>query len=215
MPGEPGPAPSPAGAEIWPSVAPFGEAGQISASIIVLAFLCSSAGSTFASKGGRNHTWPPTAQTTGLDRVSAPGIAARSPEPGIRCGRLPGADDLGHRAVRAAEMLPAHAVGMLDRADELHLGGKHRRAGGVEVADPEACHVHSLPGDGDADDVPEQADRLGVPVVADGARAGAGRSILTRSGSCSSWVPNGVAFTLPQPVTRGSSGRTLGVIGGL
>jgi hypothetical protein len=54
-----------------------------------LPFLCSSAGSTFASKGGKNHTWPPTAQTTGLDRVSDPGIAARSPEPGIRCGRTP------------------------------------------------------------------------------------------------------------------------------
>src|SRR6202042_3002397 len=26
----------------------------------------SSAGSTFASPGGSNHTWPPTAQTTGL-----------------------------------------------------------------------------------------------------------------------------------------------------
>ena len=89
MPGEPGQAPPPAAAEAWPSVAPFGEAGQISASIIVLAFLCSSAGSTFASKGGKNHTWPPTAQTTGLDRVSDPGIAARSPEPGIRCGRTP------------------------------------------------------------------------------------------------------------------------------
>lgn len=36
MPGEPGQAPSPAAAEVWPSVAPFGEAGQISASIIVL-----------------------------------------------------------------------------------------------------------------------------------------------------------------------------------
>src|SRR5690348_17725154 len=89
MPGEPGRAPPPTAVEVWPSVAPFGEAGQISASIIVLAFLCSSAGSTFASKGGKNHTWPPTAQTTGLDRVSDPGIAARSPEPGIRCGRTP------------------------------------------------------------------------------------------------------------------------------
>jgi len=51
---------------------------------------------------------------------------------------LPQADDLGHRAVRAAEMLPAHAASVLDRADELHLGGKHRRTGGIEVADTEA-----------------------------------------------------------------------------
>src|SRR5262249_914814 len=73
MPGEPGRAPPPAAAEVWPSVAPFGEADRISVSIIVLAFLCSSAGSTFASPGGNNHTWPPTAQTTGLDQVSDPG----------------------------------------------------------------------------------------------------------------------------------------------
>src|SRR5262249_29716597 len=59
--------------EAWPSVAPFGEADRISVSIIALAFLCSSAGSTFASPGGNNHTWPPTAQTTGLDQVSGPG----------------------------------------------------------------------------------------------------------------------------------------------
>src|SRR5262249_1704942 len=72
MPGEPGRAPPPAAAEVWPSVAPFGEADRISVSIIVLAFLCSSAGSTFASPGGNNHTWPPTAQTTGLDQVSGP-----------------------------------------------------------------------------------------------------------------------------------------------
>jgi hypothetical protein len=76
MPGEPGQAPPPAAVEVWPSVAPFGEAGRISVSIIVLAFLCSSAGSTFASPDGKNHTWPPTAQTTGLDQVSDPGIAA-------------------------------------------------------------------------------------------------------------------------------------------
>jgi hypothetical protein len=56
MPGEPGRAPPPTAVEAWPPAAPFGEAGQISASIIVLAFLCSSAGSTFASKGGKNHT---------------------------------------------------------------------------------------------------------------------------------------------------------------
>ena len=87
MPGEPGRAPPPTAVEVWPSVAPFGEAGRISVSIIVLAFLCSSAGSTFASPGGKNHTWPPTAQTTGLDQVSDPGIAARSSEPDIRCGR--------------------------------------------------------------------------------------------------------------------------------
>jgi hypothetical protein len=76
MPGEPGPAPTPSAVEAWPSVAPFGEASRISVSIIVLAFLCSSAGSTFASPGGKNHTWPPTAQTTGLDQVSNPGIAS-------------------------------------------------------------------------------------------------------------------------------------------
>lgn len=87
MPGEPGRAPPPTAVEVWPSVAPFGEAGRISVSIIVLAFLCSSAGSTFASPGGKNHTWPPTAQTTGLDQVSDSGIAARSSEPDIRCGR--------------------------------------------------------------------------------------------------------------------------------
>src|SRR5215472_6862889 len=78
MPGEPGPAPLPGVVEAWPSVAPFGEASRISVSNIVLAFLCSSAGSTFASPGGQNHTWPPTAQTTGLDQVSDPGIAAQS-----------------------------------------------------------------------------------------------------------------------------------------
>jgi len=45
MPGEPGRAPPPTAVEVWPSVAPFGEAGRISVSIIVRAFLCSSAGS--------------------------------------------------------------------------------------------------------------------------------------------------------------------------
>jgi hypothetical protein len=84
MPGEPGPAPLPGVVEAWPSVAPFGEADRISVSIIALAFLCSSAGSTFASPGGNNHTWPPTAQTTGLDQVSGPGdrrpfVGARHP----------------------------------------------------------------------------------------------------------------------------------------
>src|SRR5215469_16451763 len=44
MPGEPGRAPPPTAVEVWPSVAPFGEAGRISVSIIVPAFLCSSAG---------------------------------------------------------------------------------------------------------------------------------------------------------------------------
>jgi hypothetical protein len=73
MLGEPGRAPQPSAVEAWPSVAPFGEADRISVSIIVLAFLCSSAGSTFASPGGKNHTWPPTAQTTGFDQVSDPG----------------------------------------------------------------------------------------------------------------------------------------------
>src|SRR6516162_3018962 len=72
MPGEPGPAPPPGVVEVCPSVAPFGEADRISVSNIVLAFLCSSAGSTFASPGGNNHTWPPTAQTTELDQVSGP-----------------------------------------------------------------------------------------------------------------------------------------------
>ena len=84
MPGEPGRAPPPTAVEVWPSVAPFGEADRISVSIIALAFLCSSAGSTFASPGGNNHTWPPTAQTTGLDQVSGPGdrrpfVGARHP----------------------------------------------------------------------------------------------------------------------------------------
>ena len=51
MPGEPGRAPPPTAVEVWPSVAPFGEDGRISVSIIVLAFPCSSAGSTFASPG--------------------------------------------------------------------------------------------------------------------------------------------------------------------
>jgi len=68
MLGEPGQALPPTAVEVWPSVAPFGEADRISVSIIALAFLCSSAGSTFASPGGNNHTWPPTAQTTGLDQ---------------------------------------------------------------------------------------------------------------------------------------------------
>ena len=83
MPGEPGPAPLPGVVEAWPSVAPFGEANRISVSIIALAFLCSSAGSTFASPGGNNHTWPPTAQTTGLDqsqtRDRRPFVGARHP----------------------------------------------------------------------------------------------------------------------------------------
>ncbi len=81
MPGEPGPAPPPSGVEAWSSAASFGEASRISVPIIVLAVLCPSAGSTFASPGGQSHTWPPTAQTTGLDQVSDPGIAARLPEP--------------------------------------------------------------------------------------------------------------------------------------
>src|SRR5215831_21074092 len=84
MPGEPGRAPPPSAVEAWPSLAPLGEAGRIRVSIIVLAFPCSSAGSTFASPGGKNHTWPPTAQTTGLDQVSDPGdrrpfVGARHP----------------------------------------------------------------------------------------------------------------------------------------
>jgi hypothetical protein len=40
MPGEPGQAPPPTAVEVWPSVAPFGEADRISVSIIALAFLC-------------------------------------------------------------------------------------------------------------------------------------------------------------------------------
>src|ERR1700729_3321120 len=40
MPGEPGRAPPPTAVEVWPSVAPFGEADRISVSIIALAFLC-------------------------------------------------------------------------------------------------------------------------------------------------------------------------------
>ena len=52
MPGEPGRAPPPTAVEVWPSVAPSGEANRVSLSIIALAFLCSSAGSTFASPGG-------------------------------------------------------------------------------------------------------------------------------------------------------------------
>ena len=40
MPGEPGRAPPPTAVEVWPSVAPFGEADRISVSIIDLAFLC-------------------------------------------------------------------------------------------------------------------------------------------------------------------------------
>src|SRR5215831_188920 len=82
MLGEPGRAPPPTAAEVCPSVAPFGEADRISVSIIALAFLCSSAGSTFASPGGNNHTWPPTAQTTGLDQVSGP--RDRRPSVGAR-----------------------------------------------------------------------------------------------------------------------------------
>ena len=81
--GEPGRAPPPTAVEAWPSVAPFGETGRISVSIIALAFLCSSAGSTFASPGGNNHTWPPTAQTTGWDQVSDPG------SPPVRRSRHP------------------------------------------------------------------------------------------------------------------------------
>src|ERR1700733_417867 len=86
MPGEPGRAPPPTAVEVCPSVAPSGEADRISVSIIALAFLCASAGSTFASPGGNSYTWPPTAQTTGLDQVSETGIPARSSEPDIRCG---------------------------------------------------------------------------------------------------------------------------------
>src|ERR1700752_3062033 len=86
MPGEPGRAPPPTAVEAWPSVAPSGEANRVSLSIIALAFLCSSDGSTFASPGGNNHTWPPTAQTTGSDRGLSP--RDRRPFAGadIRCG---------------------------------------------------------------------------------------------------------------------------------
>jgi len=97
MPGEPVRAPPPAAAEVWPSVAPFGEADRISVSIIVLAFLCSSAGSTFASPGGNNHTWPPTAQTTGLDQISDPGIAARLSEPHPLRPHFARSSSAGHR----------------------------------------------------------------------------------------------------------------------
>src|SRR5580765_2150453 len=86
MPGEPGRAPPPTAVEVWPSVAPSGEANRVSLSIIALAFLCSSDGSTFASPGGNNHTWPPTAQTTGLDQVSAPAAPPVRRSPDIRCG---------------------------------------------------------------------------------------------------------------------------------
>jgi len=56
MPGKPGRAPPPTAVEAWPSAAPSGEANRVSLSIIALAFLCSSDGSTFASPGGNNHT---------------------------------------------------------------------------------------------------------------------------------------------------------------
>jgi hypothetical protein len=59
---------APPAAALWSSAAPFRDAGRISVLIIVLAFLRSSAGSTFASTASKNHTWPPTAQPTGSDQ---------------------------------------------------------------------------------------------------------------------------------------------------
>jgi hypothetical protein len=51
--------------------------------------------------------------------------------------------------------------------------------------------------------------RSGPPGPGDGARAGGGRSTLPRSGSCSSWVPNGVAFTsLSRSFRRAGPGHT-------
>jgi hypothetical protein len=79
-----------------------------------------------------------------LDRRHARGNSLICRQDGVpaaraqqRVGTFPGGD-LGHGAVRAAEMLPAHAVSMLDRTGELHFGGQHRRTGGIEVADTEA-----------------------------------------------------------------------------
>src|SRR5215469_9442776 len=68
MPGEPGRAPPLPAVEVWPSVAPFGEAGRISVSIIVLAILCSSAGSVVDAALGRHQmrssATPPVASVT-------------------------------------------------------------------------------------------------------------------------------------------------------
>ena len=99
MPGEPGRAPPPSAVEAWPSLAPLGEVGRIRVSIIVLAFLCSSAGSTFASPGGKNHTWPPTAQTTGLDwiRSQTPESPARLSEPHPLRPHFARSSSAGHR----------------------------------------------------------------------------------------------------------------------
>src|SRR5262245_8688410 len=99
MPGEPGRAPPPSAVEAWPSLAPLGEVGRIRVSIIVLAFLCSSAGSTFASPGGNNHTWPPTAQTTGLDwiRSQTPESPARLSEPHPLRPHFARSSSAGHR----------------------------------------------------------------------------------------------------------------------
>jgi hypothetical protein len=59
----------PTAAEACPSVAPSGEADRISVPTIALAFLCSSAGSTFASPAG-NHSTPTKGHTAGATVMS-------------------------------------------------------------------------------------------------------------------------------------------------
>src|SRR5262249_31726270 len=53
---------------------------------------------------------------------------------------MAGTDNLQHRVVRTVEMLPAHAVGMLNIADEFDAGCKHGLAGDIEIVDPESDH---------------------------------------------------------------------------
>src|SRR5262249_38389084 len=112
MPGEPRRAPPPSAVEAWPSLAPLGEVGRIRVSIIVLAFLCSSAGSTVASPGGKNHTWPPTAQTTGLDWI-------RSQTPESPCFA---SEFLNHSILQIPSHGPARLTG--PEADH-HVGSDH------------------------------------------------------------------------------------------
>jgi hypothetical protein len=111
MPGEPGPAPLPGVVEAWPSVAPFGEADRISVSIIALAFLCSSAGSTFASPGGKQ-----------------PHVAAHSSDHRIRSGLRP----RGSPPVRRSQTSAAATLREVEQCRS-----SMARSPGHQLADPD------------------------------------------------------------------------------
>src|SRR5215831_21208309 len=88
MPGEPGRALPPTAVEVWPSVAPFGEAGRISVSIIVLAFLCLRLAPLSPAQAARTTRGRP--QLRPQDWIG-PGLKRRNRQPvcrsPIRCGR--------------------------------------------------------------------------------------------------------------------------------